>query len=129
MKIVNFVPVVIIVVAAYSIYTFASISNPSTTTAILENHQPYKMIDVFLKAVDRGELIVFEQQIDKSFLIPLRVEYVYELNGSPATVKIYSEVKKLIPMPEHEDIKLRGISAILDSSGHIVEIRVHVFQQ
>ena len=129
MKIGNLVTAVIVVVISYSIYTFASISKHSTNTIEQENHKPYKIIDMFLKAVDRGELVVFEQQIDKSILIPLRVEYIYELNGSQPTVIIYSEVKKLIPIPEHKDIKLRGISTVLDSLGHIVEIRVHVFQQ
>ena len=62
------------------------------------------MIDVFFKAMDRGELIVFEQQIDESILIPLRVEYVYELNGSQPTVKIYSEIKKIIPVPDHKTL-------------------------
>ena len=129
MKISNFVLIVFAMVVVYSIYSFASISEQSTNTIKLENHQPKEIIDVFLKAVDRGELIVFEQTIDKSILIPLRVEYVYELNGSQPTVKIYSEIKKLIRIPGHEGIRLRGISAIIDGVGHIVEIRAHVIPE
>ena len=129
MKISNFVLIVFSMVVVYSIYSFASISEQSTNTIKLENHQPKEIIDVFLKAVDRGELIVFEQTIDKSILIPLRVEYVYELNGSQPTVKIYSELKRLTPVPLHDGIKLRGISAILNDDGHIIEIRAHVISE
>jgi len=121
--------IVLAVLVVYNISTFASISEQSTNILKLEKHQPKEIIDVFLKAVDRGELIVFEQTIDKSILIPLRVEYIYKLDGSQPTVIIYSEIKKLIHIPEHEGIRLRGISTILDSVGHIIEIRVHVIPE
>ena len=90
--------------------------------------KPHKIIEIFYEAVNRGELIVFEQKLDGSMITPIRVEYVYELNGDEPTVKIYSEFKKFISISLHEGIKIKlsGISTILDSSGHIIELRAHV---
>ncbi len=129
MNIRNFIFISVLAVVTYSLLTFASISDLSTNTPTSELHQPQKITDVFLRAVDRGELIVFGQTIDRSILIPLRVEYVYELNGSPSTVKIYSELKKILPIQDHEGIRLRGISVILDDAGHIIEIRAHIIPE
>ena len=90
--------------------------------------KPHKIIEIFYEAVNRGELIVFEQKLDGSMITPIRIEYVYELNGDEPTVKIYSEFKKFISISLHEEIKVKlgGISTILDSSGYIIEIRAHV---
>ena len=124
----NLLVIVVLVIVAYSIFSFASIYEQPTNIIKLEKREPHKIIEIFYKAVDRGELIVFEQTLDRTVFIPLRVEYVYELDGSKPTVKIYLEIKKPIPIADHEGILLRGISAILDGSGHIIEIRAHVFQ-
>lgn len=101
----------------------------SQSTVNQEDHKPHEIIEIFYAALKRGELIVFEQRYDKSMIIPLRVEYIYELNGTVPVVKIYSELKRLTPVPLHEGIKLRGISAILNDDGHIIEIRVHVISE
>lgn len=123
-----FILIAIVVAVSYSLFTFASMRVQPVETIKHGLHEPRKVIDMFNKAVDRGELIVFGNELERSVLIPLRVEYIYELNDSKPLVKVYSEIKKIIPIPEHEGIQIRGISAILDSDGHIVEIRVHVFQ-
>ena len=128
MKRSNLVVLAVSVVIAYSIFSYASIYDQPTNIIKQENREPHKIIEIFYKAVDRGELIVFEQILDRTVLIPLRVEYVYELNGSKPTVKVYSEIKKPMPVGDHEGILLRGISAVIDSGGHIIEIRAHVFQ-
>ena len=128
MKRSNLLLMAVVVVVAYSIFSFAAIYEQPTNIIKQEKHEPLKIIEIFYKAVDRGELIVFEQILDRTVLIPLRVEYVYELDGSKPIVKIYSEIKKPMPIAEHGGILLRGISAILDGDGHIIEIRAHVFQ-
>ena len=101
----------------------------SQSTVNQEDHKPHEIIEIFYNAVNRGELIVFEQKLDKDMITPFRVEYVYELNGTAPTVIIYSELKTSIPIRLHEGIKLRGISAILDNDGHIIEIRAHVVSE
>lgn len=61
-------------------------------------------------------------------MIPIRIEYVYELNGDEPTVKIYSELKKLISISLYEGVKIKlsGVSVVLDSSGDIIDIKAHV---
>jgi len=115
-----------LIAVGYSLSTYANILEQSQDAIKTEFHKPHKIIEIFYEAVKRGELIVFEQKLNKSMITPIRVEYVYELNGAVPTVKIYSEIKKLISIPLHEGIKFRGVSTILDSSGNIIEIRAHV---
>ena len=92
----------------------------------LNSHNPIKTLDVFYRAVNRGELIVFDKKIEKSLLIPMQVEYIYKFDGTKPLVKIYSELKYPVPIPQQNGIKLKGISAILDDTGHIIEVRAHV---
>ena len=99
-------------------------SGPDLTN--LKFHNPIKTLDVFFRAVNRGELIVFDQKIEKYLLIPMQVEYIYKFDGSKPLVKIYSELKYPIYIPQQTEIKLRGISAILNDTGHIIEVSAHV---
>lgn len=91
-------------------------------------NKPLKIIEIFYDAVNRGQLIVFEKKLDGSMMIPIRIEYVYELNGDEPTVKIYSELKKLISISLYEGVKIKlsGVSVVLDSSGDIIDIKAHV---
>lgn len=129
MKTKYYVLIAFVVVSIYSLFTYASILEQPVDTVKPENHKPLKAVEIFFNAVDRGELIVFDQKLDKSILIPIRVEYVYELDGSMPTIKIYSEMRRSIPIPDHVGIKLRGISAFLDSVGRIIEVRAHVIPE
>lgn len=94
-------------------------------------NKPLKIIEIFYETVNRGELIVFEKKLDGSMITPIRIEYVYELNGDEPTVKIYSELKKLISISLYENVKIKlsGVSVILDSSGDIIEIKAHVIPE
>ena len=90
---------------------------------------PREVVRIFLKAVDRGELMVFDQKLDRSRIIPVRVEYVYELDSLTSRMKVYSELKHPSPVPDHPDCRLRGVSAILDNYGHIIETVAHVWHE
>lgn len=92
----------------------------------LKQHNPINTLDIFYQAVNRGELIIFGQKIEKSLLIPMQVEYIYKFDGTKPFVKIYSELKYDVSIAQHPEIKLRGISAVLNNSGHIIETSAHV---
>jgi hypothetical protein len=87
---------------------------------------PHEAVQVFLKAVDRGELTVFDRKIEKSMLVPVRVEYVYELDSAVPTIKVYSRLKEPIAIPGSETCKVYEVGAILDASGTIIKIESHV---
>lgn len=88
--------------------------------------EPQAVVRLFLEAVDRGELTAFGKRLDKSMLTPLRVEYVYELDDPTPKVRVYSELKQPMTVPER-DCKLRGINAVLDAEGAIVDAELHVW--
>ncbi|MGD8547300.1 MAG: hypothetical protein PVJ10_04955 [Thiohalophilus sp.] len=89
--------------------------------------QPREVVKVFLEAVDRGELIVFEQVIDRSMIVPFQVEYIYQIDNSIPQISILSELKQPISIPEAEGCEVRAVSAILNDAGNIVETVVHVW--
>lgn len=92
---------------------------------------PYPQIDarrvvrIFLEAVENGELIVFDMSIDKSNIKPERVEYIYTLTHQTPTVKVYSTLTKPISLPAMPDVQIKGVSAILNRAGEIIETIAH----
>ena len=92
---------------------------------------PYPQIDarrvvrIFLEAVENGELIVFDMSIDKSYIKPERVEYIYTLTDRTPTVQVYSTITKPISLPTMPDVQIMGVSAILNSEGEIIETIAH----
>jgi len=114
---------------SYSVFNLSHAAEPSSNLINSEHGDPIKIINVFFQAVKRGELIIFDKKIDKSMLIPIRVEYVYELDGSKPTINVYSDLKYKLPIPKHDGIYVRGVSTILNDTGRIIEVRAHVFTE
>jgi hypothetical protein len=117
----------LVLVAMASNHSFARVAEQPSCPVEQAFYAPYKIIEVFLRAVNRGELVVFEQTLDESMLIPVRVEYVYELGSTNQRVKVYSELVQPLPVPARESIQFRGVSAILNAEGHIIEVEAHVW--
>jgi hypothetical protein len=92
-------------------------------------YESKEVVEIYFQAVARGELVVFDRKLDKSMLKPVRVEYVYELNSTIPRVKVYSELKEPIPIPDHRNCTLRGVSATLDANGRIIETEVHIWPE
>lgn len=113
--------------SAMSGQAFAHVTGMSPHPVDHEFDEPHEIVRIYLKAVKRGELVVFEQTLDVSMLIPVRVEYVYELTNTVPRVKIYSELKPSIPVPGQTDCQVHGVSAVLDDAGNIVEVEIHVW--
>jgi len=94
-----------------------------------ELHEPTKIVEIYLKAVNRGELKVFDNVLDESMLIPSRVEYIYELNSVDPIIRVYSKLKQPMPMPGQQGCKLRAVSSTLDGDGRIIETEAHVWPE
>ena len=84
-----------------------------------------QVIEIFRAAVNRGELQLFEQQIAFSMLKPQQVEYIYKIGEQKPIVKVYSLLDKPLPLPTMPDIRVAGVTVILDAKGHIIEAVVH----
>lgn len=84
-----------------------------------------QVIQVFRKAVERGELKLFEMSVAFSALKPQRVEYIYKIGVKEPTIKVYSLLSKPMPLPAMPDILIDGVTAILDKDGRILEAIVH----
>lgn len=129
MKVRYFALLTFVIFIAGSNYTFAHILEPSSGSIKQKFHEPHEVIEMYFKAVSRGELVVLERKLDKSMLTPVRVEYVYELNSAIQIVKVYSELKQPMSVPSLEHCRISGVSAILDADGHIIEIEVHILPE
>lgn len=92
-------------------------------------HEPQEIIESYLRAVDRGEMVVFDTVLNKSMLVPVSVEYVYELDNPAPKIKVYSKLKQSMPVPGQQDCELRAVSAILDADGHIIETEAHIWTE
>ncbi|NNL07089.1 MAG: hypothetical protein HKO86_05135 [Gammaproteobacteria bacterium] len=92
-------------------------------------HEPQEIIESYLRAVDRGEMVVFDTVLDKTMLVPVSVEYVYELDNPTPKIKVYSKLKQSMPVPGQQDCELRAVSAILDADGHILETEAHIWAE
>jgi hypothetical protein len=106
-------------------YTFAYALERTPGPVKPDFSEPHEIVDIYLKAVSRGELIVFDRKLDKSMITPVRVEYIYDINSTISSVTVYSELKQPIPAPEN--CSVRGVSATLDSDGHIIEVKAHIW--
>ena len=88
---------------------------------------PDSLVQHFLQAVDRGELRIFGHTLDRSMIDPVRVEYVYELASRATRIKVYSNLKQPLPVPQ-SDCRILGVSAQLED-GIITEIESHVWMK
>jgi len=87
---------------------------------------PDSLVHKYLQAVDRGELEIFGQKVDRSSLVPIRIEYVYELSSRTTQVKVYSNLKAPLPVPGRGDCQVMAVSTVMED-GHITEIESHVW--
>ena len=89
--------------------------------------QPDSIVQRYTEAVERGELSAFGLAIDRSMIVPVRVEYVYDLASRTTRVKVYSTLKTPLQVPKRE-CKIRALGAIMED-GRIVEIESHIWME
>ncbi len=92
---------------------------------------PYPKINVseifgiFFRAVDLGQLRLFDKTLTRDMLTPLKVEYIYTLDDPYPSVKVFSVLQDPIPLPAMPDAYIMGVSGIMDVHGNIVESIAH----
>ena len=83
-------------------------------------------VDAYLKAVDRGELKVFDKKIDRSRINPARVEYFYEIASGTTEIRAHTNLKDYMAVPNQPGAKVRSVSSVIED-GKIVETESHVW--
>ena len=85
-----------------------------------------EVVDVFLAAVDRGELVIFDKKITRSMLDPVEVKYVYKYDGADPAISIFSLLTTSLEIPGVPECAAGGIEALLAIDGTIIDSTVHV---
>lgn len=84
------------------------------------------LVKGYLEAVDRGELISFDRKLGRSEIVPVRVEYIYQIGSGATEIKVYSELKEPMIVPGQPGAKVLGVRSVLEG-GKIVETESHVW--
>lgn len=80
----------------------------------------------YLDAVDRGELRTFDRKLERDEIIPIRVEYNYQIATGTMEIKVYSNLKEPLVVPGQAGMVVRSVCSIVDD-GKIVETESHVW--
>lgn len=86
---------------------------------------PQQVVDVFMAAVDRGELVVFGVPLAASALDPQHVEYLYSLQTSLPTVRVHAVLNPPSAIPGVPGVLGTAVTGTLDWSGSIIDSIVH----
>lgn len=105
--------------------------NETSSKPELQAELPYPKINVnqvfeiFLRAVDLGQMQLFEQTLSREMLRPLQVEYSYTREDPYPSVKVFSLLDEPIALPGMPDVYIRGVSGVMDINGNIIESIAH----
>ena len=118
---------VFVMVISFNSTTLAKQLEQTPSPVKPDFRQPHNIIELYLKAVNNGELMIYDRKLDQSMITPIRVDYKYELKNPILIVQVYSELVQPIPVPDMEDCQIHGLSSIIDTDGHITETRAHIW--
>lgn len=92
--------------------------------------ESYLILNLFLDAVERDGLTVFEQKITRSMISPTQVAYIYDVEKDELTISIYSKLKSPILVPHYDDkFYVNAVSVVVGESGDIEIVKAHVLPQ
>jgi hypothetical protein len=84
-----------------------------------------EIFSIFFRAVDLGQLRLFDKTLTRDMLRPVKVEYIYTQADPYPTVNVFSELRNPIPLPAMPDAYIMGVSGVMDMNGNIVESIAH----
>lgn len=87
---------------------------------------PDRLVDAFLKAVDRGELTIYGRSLTREMINPTQVEYLYDLLSRKTSLRIHATLKEPLKLPDQPGCRILCISAEMED-GRIVEIESHLW--
>lgn len=83
------------------------------------------VLTAYLVAVDRGELWSFSRRLDRNDITPARIQYDYSILDGTMATRVYSVLKKPMPVPEQPEYEVVGVCSLV-KEGRIVETESHV---
>lgn len=87
---------------------------------------PDTLVQRYLDAVDRGELKLLGHTLSRTMIVPIRVEYAYELSERTTRIRIHANLKAPLPLPGQPNCRGLAVSAVMED-GQITEIESHVW--
>ena len=85
------------------------------------------ILNLFLDAVERDGLIIFEQKITRSMINPAQVAYIYDIEKDELTISIYSKLKSPIMIPHYDEkFYVDAVSVVVGESGEVEIVKAHV---
>lgn len=84
-----------------------------------------QVFEIFLRAVDLGQMRLFDQTLNREMLQPLQVEYIYTLEDPYPLIKVFSILEEPMPLPNMPDVYVKGVSGVMDINGDIIESIAH----
>ena len=106
-------------------YAAVSIPENLIDSTMPKCDNPDTIIYGFLKAVDHGDLVIFDRKLDRTMIIPTRVEYVHELSKRTTRVKIFSNLKEPMTVPSQIDFQVSEVAVVMEG-GKIIQTESHV---
>jgi hypothetical protein len=118
---------------------FAEYPKPSLATAaierssckqdvILSTPDSEAVVEAFLSAADRGELVVLGRTVTRSEITPLQMSIHYDLQSSEHFVEVYATLNTAVSLPGTSE-QITAISCFLSESGEILEVQLHIWEQ
>ena len=91
--------------------------------------ESHLIVNLFLDAVKREGLLVFEQKITHDMIKPVQVAWVYETENDQITISIFSKLIKPLTIPHYEKFYIDGISVNVSEKGEVIEVKAHVLPE
>ena len=99
---------------------------PCETETLMQLPRPQFFAMMFMQALERDSLLVMGRRLDSVQLRPVRIEYVYALNGSPPLVRVYAVLKLPMELDQFPGCEVGGVTAVMTLDGTIVEVQAHI---
>lgn len=90
---------------------------------------PLASLDDFLKAVDRGDVAVLGQRLERAMIKPRRLEYSYDVSSRAWKLRIHAYVARPLSVPWLENCEVGAVIITIDQDGRIVATEVHMLQK
>jgi hypothetical protein len=80
----------------------------------------------FMQAVEHDSLLVMGHRVDSAVLRPVRVEYLFSLDGGVPVIQVYAILKLPMELEELPCCEVSGVTAVMTLDGTIVEVQAHI---
>lgn len=84
------------------------------------------IVNDYLEAVDRGELQSFGHKMERTEIVPVKVEYIYQIASGTMEIRVTSNLKEPLAVPGQAGVVVRSVCSVM-ADGRIVETESHVW--